>query len=146
MDTVKIKPEHLDRVWYEDENGNKRVPDKEGDNRPLEFKYYVSNFPTQLTITYIRLYEDGEGNTYSNRIATVTSSWSPDLALAIVNSGDYTLGDAILIMAKSCERCLNVIYNHYMGPEEGYPELSEQWHKCNTKCKFCEHMEGDDND
>ena len=59
------------------------------------------------------------------------------LILAMANSGDYTLKEAIAILVNACERCLNVLANKYLGDEEGYPEHSEAWEMCNTECDFC---------
>jgi hypothetical protein len=73
------------------------------------------------------------------------SSWSSDAVLAIANSGDYSLGDAIIIYATSCERCMNVLCHTYKVPSykdknviDGYAEGSEEWLKCGTSCRFCE--------
>jgi len=77
----------------------------------------------------------------SYQIAAGESTWSEDLALAIANSGDYRLGDAILISANSCERCMNALAYQY-GLTWGYPEYSEEWKKCNTSCDFCSNIEG----
>lgn len=59
-----------------------------------------------------------------------------DVIVAMVNSGDYTLEQAIWICAKSCERCMNVLSDKYCG-KDGYAEYSEEWRKCNTVCEFC---------
>jgi hypothetical protein len=73
------------------------------------------------------------------------SSWSEDLVMNIANSGDYKLGDAIIIAATCCERCLNVLCYNYKVPSydnpdiiDGYAEGSEEWKKCGTSCRFCE--------
>lgn len=60
-----------------------------------------------------------------------------DVIMAMVNSGNYGLQDAILIWAKSCERCMNVLARKYLGAEEGYEEYSADWFICGTSCKFC---------
>ena len=73
----------------------------------------------------------------SREVYSIDSSWSEDLALALANSGDYTLSEAIIIAAKSCERCMNVLANKY-GLDWGYDEGSEKWNKCGTSCEFCE--------
>lgn len=59
------------------------------------------------------------------------------LLMAMANSGDYTLSEAILIYARACERCSNVLWNKYIGGGEGYEEYSEEWKKVNTVCDFC---------
>lgn len=60
-----------------------------------------------------------------------------DVIVAMVNSGDYTLEQAIWVCAKSCTRCMNVLSDKYLG-RDGYAEHSEEWYECNTKCIFCE--------
>ena len=77
---------------------------------------------------------DGTG---SREVYSGTSSWPEDLALAIANSGDYSLSTSITIAATSCERCMNVLAHKY-ELEWGYEEGSEDWKKTNTSCQFCE--------
>lgn len=60
-----------------------------------------------------------------------------ELLVEMVNSGDYTLGEAILVYSKACERCANVLWHKYTQGKEGYEEYSEEWNKANTQCDFC---------
>jgi len=76
---------------------------------------------------------DAEG---SRDFMTMESSWQEDLVLAIANSGNFTLGEAILITSSACERCMNALANYY-GLSWGYAEGSKEWGKSNTKCDFC---------
>lgn len=69
-------------------------------------------------------------------LITMNYSWSEDLVLAMVHSGDYNLYQAIIIAGKSCERCMNVLAHKY-NLDWGYPELSEEWKKVNCACVFC---------
>ena len=55
----------------------------------------------------------------------------------MVNSGDFTLEQAIWVYANSCERCMNALCYKYLNGADGYPEYSEEWKKCNTFCDFC---------
>jgi hypothetical protein len=59
------------------------------------------------------------------------------VVLAMANSGDYTLGEAILAYSMACERCANVLAYKYTDGKEGYVEHSEEWEKCGTHCQFC---------
>jgi len=44
---------------------------------------------------------------------------------------------AVLYVAKSCERCLNVLcYRH--GINDGYPKGSKEWAKAGTSCELCD--------
>ena len=65
------------------------------------------------------------------------TKWSQKCILAMVNSGDYTLEEAVYIYCSSCERCMNVLLYKYLNGEEGYAEFSEEWKKANTCCDFC---------
>ncbi len=73
----------------------------------------------------------------SRNIFTGESSYPEDLVLSLVNSGEYTLSEAIIIGSNCCERCLNVLIYSYVNKKDGYPENSEEWKECNTKCDFC---------
>ncbi len=64
-------------------------------------------------------------------------SFPEDLVIAIVKSGDYDLGDAIIISATCCERCMNSLADQY-GLDWGYPEYGEEWEEYGTNCEFCE--------
>lgn len=67
------------------------------------------------------------------------STWNNEKTiLAMVNSGDFTLSEAIIVYAESCERCMNSLIFKYTNGEDGYAEYSEEWKKCGTSCKFCE--------
>jgi hypothetical protein len=59
------------------------------------------------------------------------------IILAMANSGDYTLKEAIIAYSEACERCSNVLWHKYTNGAEGYIEGSEEWKKCNTRCKWC---------
>lgn len=60
-----------------------------------------------------------------------------DVIMAMVNSGDYTLSQALMLWSQSCERCMNVIAYKYLNGADGYEEHSEEWKRCGTVCKFC---------
>lgn len=55
----------------------------------------------------------------------------------MVNSGDYTLEQAIWVFANSCERCMNTLLYKYLDGSDGYSEFSDEWKKANTVCDFC---------
>jgi hypothetical protein len=73
----------------------------------------------------------------SKKVVSFHSGYSEGLALAIANSGDYTLSEAIIISAISCERCMNALAYKY-GLDWGYEEGREKWEKAGTSCQFCE--------
>ena len=70
-------------------------------------------------------------------ICALRGTYSEDLVLKMVNSGEYNLSEAIIICSSVCERCLNVLYYKYFDGTEGYAEHSEEWCKANTECEFC---------
>jgi len=73
----------------------------------------------------------------SRQVMAFNMGWSEDLAMGLTNSGDYTLSQAILIAAQSCERCMNVLIYEHVTKDDGYPEYSDEWKKTNTECAFC---------
>ena len=61
--------------------------------------------------------------------------------MAMVNSGDYTLQEALVVYSTACERCTNVLAYKYLNGADGYEEYSDEWKKCNTECDFCKNKE-----
>lgn len=145
------------RFWFELEDGT------EVDEVPKDYSGYVSYhhcFPCQMTECFdnyifqpkhwyekmlLRIFPAlhakwnvTKGRTFKRAFEfNTTFNGMADVIVAMVNSGDYTLEQAIWICAKSCERCMNVLSDKYLG-RDGYAEYSEEWEKCNTKCLFCE--------
>lgn len=68
---------------------------------------------------------------------TTIGGGNEDVVLAMVNSGDYRLSEAIAVFGNACERCMNVLAYKYLNGADGYEEYSEEWHKTNTVCDFC---------
>lgn len=65
------------------------------------------------------------------------SKISQECIVAMVNSGDYTLSQAIFVYCNACERCSNALIYKYLDGKDGYPEYSEEWKKTNTCCDWC---------
>lgn len=85
-----------------------------------------------------RMKKRKEPRTFRHIISGCTTYDSMDKCIvAMVNSGDYTLGEAVYICATACERCANVLLYKYLDGKDGYPEGSEEWKKCNTCCDHC---------
>ena len=103
---ITHKPQTL---WYEDANGNPVPHDFKTCTHPKGARYQISQFPTTLYTKCYVLNEDGT----SQEGYTGSASYPEDLVLAMANSGDYTLGESILIAANACERCLNVLGHTY---------------------------------
>ena len=82
-------------------------------------------------------WSDGATTYHMMTGSTHIGGGSEEVILAMANSGDYTLGEAIIVYANACERCMNVLCYKYLDGKDGYPEYSEEWKKCNTVCDFC---------
>lgn len=89
----------------------------------------------------------------SYQVMAGTSGWSDDLVLAMVRPSlgeresslkgygsqphTFSMDDAILLSARSCEACLNSLAHRY-GLKWGYERGGEDWSKCGTSCFMCE--------
>ena len=73
---------------------------------------------------------------HSRELMTGESGWSEDLVFAIAERNGHKVGQAILQVANSCERCMNTLAHDY-GLEWGYPKESEEYNRCGTVCDFC---------
>ena len=128
-------------IWYEDKDGNFIPYDSDFNLDPPENAHtrHVC-FPLEIK-ERVEFLKDDEGNLVE-KPSTIT--WSTHIGggnapiiLAMANSGEYTLPEAIAVYAEACERCSNVLAYNYLNGEDGYAEGSEEWLKCNTECRFC---------
>lgn len=129
-------------IWYTDDAGN-IVPKKHDAVRPDGAAYAHVCFPLEIREEVYRLRPDG-GYGDKDRVFTRCcnlSRSSGQLAVAMVNSGDYDLYEALAVLSQSCERCCNVLWNKYLPDIDGYAEHSEEWKRCNTVCDFCREEE-----
>ena len=163
---MNIDKTKLKTLWYQDMEGNmidfgKRVPTED----ELEaYPYCHTCYPLQLTekvsvydYDYSRLsplkkffikipiFKKFVQKTLHKGFIPIvefntTYNSGDDVIVAMVNSGDYTLKEAIMVYAKSCERCMNVLAHKYLNGTDGYEEYSEEWKSCNTICDFCRDM------
>ena len=142
---MKINYDKLNKkFWFEDANGNEIDKEQIKDG---EIAYYRSCYrPKNPIIKFLcrksnRFYKwisKGKTRTF-NHVYTVSTTYGggQDCIVAMVNSGDFTLEQAIWVYANSCERCMNALAYKYLDGKDGYPEYSEEWKKCNTVCDFC---------
>ena len=114
-------------LWYENEQGEKWIPESFGSSPPEGFKYQNTQFPLRLHHSICT--SDGQ------LLANSSCGYPEDLAVALLHDG-YTLGEAILIAANMCEACLNATANDY-GLTWGYPRGSEAHLATGTSCEFC---------
>lgn len=89
-----------------------------------------------------RMKKRGESKIFKD-IASFNTTFNSgsDCIVDMVNSGDYTLEEAIYIYTHSCERCINVLEHKYSNGKIGYEEYSKEWEKANTVCDFCKNKE-----
>ena len=129
-----IKKDELDIIWYENEAGEKWIPPMDGETHqpPKGYIFQHTQFPNRLQHEIVMVLEGGS----STQVMTQSSGWQEDLVLALAVSKNWTLGEAILIAANSCERCMNAMAYEY-GLIWGYAIYSEEWHQTNTQCNFC---------
>lgn len=163
IDLKKLKMVH----WFEDEDGNvydvmsSDLPNKD------YFTYHVVNpciYSEQVdTYTCHPEYEHENNSFYQAMLnfkwfrklmkkkyrdhmtfkpcfrsnAGFGAKFSQDCIVAMVNSGDYTLSEAIYVFCNACERCMNVLLYRYLDGKDGYAEHSEEWNECNTVCEWC---------
>lgn len=152
------------KCWWEDEDGNiiEQADNEVVSKNNPKAKFMYSVWPCQITQT-MEIYDFHPNNDIQRLLAkvpyfknlfikkygktfrqaytfntTYSSPWAQKTIVAMVNSGDYTLEQAIWVFTTACERCMNVLINKYV-PElgDGYEEGSEDWEKCGTSCIFC---------
>lgn len=136
---MKISKDTLNRTtWYEDNNGEiiefgDRVPEK----AEVVGLTYHTLFPLEITEHIFVV--DADGNyKHLTDCNTNIGKGNEDVIIAMVNSGDYTLSEAIVLWSQSCERCMNVLAYKYLNGKDGYAERSEEWYSaCGTSCRFC---------
>lgn len=133
---------HIDKtilnrnIWYEDSEGNVKTFDGVPDKSEVIGMTYHTKWPLEITEHIGRVTPEG---TYKHLgdINTHISGGNEKTILAMANSGDYTLGEAIMLWANACERCMNVLEFKYSGGVDGYAEHSNEWKRCGTECEFC---------
>lgn len=155
---MKINYDKLNKKsWFEDICGFEVSKEQIKDG---EIAYYRSCFPLELndrcdeycyhpqnpiikflcrkSYRFYKWISKGKERTFKPIFTSRTSYGSgQDCIVAMVNSGDFTLEQAVWVYANSCERCMNVLSYKYLDGKDGYEEYSEEWKKCNTVCDFC---------
>lgn len=105
------------------------------------FYQAMLNFNWFYNWMFNRMKKRGDNKTFMHICTFNTTFNDGELIVAMVNSGDYTLEEAIYVYTNSCERCSNVLAYKYLNGNDGYPEYSNKWKNCHTSCKFCENEE-----
>ena len=131
--SVKVKKDQLKTLWYGDENDNMIWVDIDKlQVSPSKAKYQHAQFPRELTHHILKLNNDGT----SREVGSFTSTYPIDIVIAIYEDGGYTWDQAVILVANSCERCMNALAYQY-GLDWGYSIYSKEWHKAGTSCVHC---------
>ena len=137
---LQFDPQVFSVLWYEDADGNNlgepKYFDRDPPQEPEGAKYQYSQFPNILHDSILRLNEDGT----STAVMEGNRGFPEDLVTAMVRTAEWDVGDAIMVAAQSCERCLNVLCQRYLGADEGYKFGSAPYWDCGTRCKMCDHI------
>ena len=128
-------------IWYEDADGN-RFEDNDHVDAPEKAVTAHVCFPLEIQEEIYMLHNYDGIRTYhgSDHICTMSchiGGGNEKAILAMANSGDFTLSEALAWWASACERCTNAMIWEYTNGEDGYPEYGEEWQKCNTVCEWC---------
>lgn len=127
-------------IWYEDERGN-IIPFNDEVERPKEAVTMHVSFPLEVREEVWVLRNKKKDGRPDITWSTHIGGGNQDVILAMVNSGDYTLAEAMALYASCCERCANVLAYKYLNGKDGYEEYSDEWKKCNTVCRYCKESE-----
>ena len=134
-------------IWYTDDNLKYIQSDCSTDCQPVDppegATLVHTCFPLSITTNTYKLKDkSGRYGTKDLICSSETTLCTADdkLILAMVNSGEYTLSETLVILANACERCLNALWDKYFHGEEGYPEYSKEWYETNTVCDFCRNV------
>jgi len=130
---MRINKDNLKGFQYLDKN-DKVIPwDTKTGETPKNAKYWRTYSTRTISDEIYKIGKIGD----SKKVVGFNSSYSPDLVMAIVKSGDYDYCEAQIIASQSCERCMNALAYKY-GLDWGYPEYSLNWYETGTECDFCE--------
>lgn len=149
------------KFWFEDAHGNEVSGE---DPRacyyrrcfPLEMhqvldeycyhpKSPIIKFLCRKSVRFEKWISKGKPKTFRTILdCTTTYGSGEECIVAMVNSGDFTLEQAIWVYANSFERCMNALNYKYLDGKDGYAEYSEEWKKCNTECDFCKDSHKED--
>lgn len=158
---MNIDLSKMKKYWFEDEEGNvyddsSEVPAEYDGTLTYhsanpcvfteeisEYYYHPKNWFVKLLCRNFKIYRKlSKGKPYTFKPlltghTTYGGKWAQDCIVAMVNSGDYSLDQAIWVFASSCERCMNALLYKYLDGSDGYPEFSAEWKRANTVCDFC---------
>lgn len=135
---MRITPESLETIWYEDGQGNKCCPGSTHFPATPSIPNGLVYQHSRMCVIRHSIYASG-GKGPWHPVAESESTWDTELVEAMLKFGGHDLHDAIIIAGTCCERCLNALLYKYLN--KGYPEYSEEWLASRTECEFCKYME-----
>lgn len=113
----------LDAEWPETWKASGSIPLFQGS----------SGYPGELVLAMTRPTDEERQRAYERRVdAAMPSETNPDGGFIEAEPKFYSLDDAILIAARACEGCMNVLFWRY-GCNDGYPEGSDE-HTVGCRC------------
>ena len=124
-------------LWYEDEDGNFIAYSGDTVDHPENVRSYHVSWPLEVREEVWFLNDGKREGKPDITWRTHIGGGNQNVLLAMANSGDYTLSEAIAVWANACERCMNVLAYKYLNGSDGYPEYSDEWKKCHTRCAYC---------
>ena len=133
-------------IWCEDKDRNFiNAPSGNDISYPENAVVACQCHPLWINIDFYRLKDYDGVHTYRREDRSFTkcvsiNGWKEDTILAMVNSGDYTLNEALTIFAYACNRCQNALAYKYLDGTAGYAEYSDEWVNDGHKCDFCKDM------
>lgn len=134
---IKQPPVFFAPMWVETKMGHKVAVDlKTGESPgPKTHPYAFARFPLEvITRIYTRTKDGNYGG--KDLCGAATSTWSPELVMALVSRKKLPLAHAIIIAACSCERCMNILA-WQCGLKWGYSPRSVCARKIGTSCDLC---------
>lgn len=131
-------------IWYEDKDGNiiSGFSDEGMESPEGAVTRHVS-FPLEIREEVYVIGSEHKNGKPDITWSTHIGGGNQDVILAMANSGDYTLAEAMALYASCCERCMNVLAYKYLNGKDGYAEYSDEWKKCNTVCRYCKEVNAD---
>lgn len=74
----------------------------------------------------------------SRDVLTMSTSWTEEEVMALVNDAGYSLHEAIQLATSMCGRCLSSLLYDHDSKEAEFAEFSIDWFNENVSCKHCE--------
>ena len=134
---MKIEPSEFKYDGYFNRYNSCDFSGPDPSKEPTKRKFYNCS-------EWYRNYYDGKyGQTNDVEILKEVDISAPiwqNLVIAMAVSGDYTLQQALYIVAMACDRCRHALlyeYRELHNSNEGYSVKSDEYQKSSCRCQFC---------